>query len=152
TDLGAAGSGFGGTGKNVSAVRSCRFDETGRITAKKEHGYVVGKGGKGEKIYFQYVSGKWKAWGRVATGSPEEPVQERGDQCRLAICEAPDGNHTKVLAVVPSGTKTKPFAWAADRDYEKIVLRVNSPNMNFASNPDDRVRYRLTIATPSQEL
>ncbi len=129
-------------------ARSRRLDEIAAITAKKEHGYLIGKVAKGETITLQYVSGKWKAWGRYATQSPDEPVQERGDQCRLAICEAPEETPTKVLAVVPSGTGTRPYTWAADRDYEKIVLRINSPQTDFASNPDNGVQYRVTIAMP----
>jgi hypothetical protein len=122
-----------------------RFDEAVSITAKSEHGYVIGKVNKGERIMLQYVSGKWKAWGRQATESPDDINAGGNESCRVALCEATATGATSVVTVVRAGTETKPFEWVAEKDYEKLVLRINDSDGDFASNPDGGVRYRLRV-------
>ncbi len=75
--------------------------------------------------------------------------QEKGDECRLAICEAAGGK-TKVLSIVPYDTKYKPFQWTADKDYSDIVLRINDSDGNFASNPPGNVIYKLLVVPATQ--
>jgi hypothetical protein len=112
------------------------------ISVKNEHGYTVGNIAKGEKLVLQYVSGKWKAWGKIATDSPD--AKDGNIKCRLAICEANEEG-TTVLAVVSGGTAIKPFEWIADKNYEKVVLRINDPDGDFESNPGTEVKYKLQV-------
>jgi hypothetical protein len=121
-----------------------RFNETVPITSKKEIGYEIGAVAKGEKIVLEYVGGKWKGWGKQASSSPDDPA-DKSNINRLAICEATKEGSTTVLEVVPTATKSKPYEWIADKDYEKLALRINDTDGNFGNNPDAGVKYRLRI-------
>ncbi len=133
---GPARGGVGGAG---------RLDETIGITARKEVGYDVGKIAKGEKLILQYVSGKWKSWGHIAGESPDGTGEKMPESCRVAICELTPDAGAKVLAIVPGGTKQTPFAWAAERDYADLVLRINDSDGDFANNPEKDVKYHLQV-------
>jgi formylglycine-generating enzyme required for sulfatase activity len=117
------------------------------ISAQREDGYVIGRLKKGQSITLQYVKGKWKTWGRVATENPDAVAQEQGDVCRLAICDGSKVTElSRVLAVVPPGTEKQPFAWTADRDYDRIILRINKKEKTgFEANPDGGVTYKLGL-------
>jgi DNA-binding beta-propeller fold protein YncE len=119
------------------------------ISSKHEHGYLIGPVQKGEKVVLRYVSGKWKAWGKYATESPDQESPESGDRCRLAICDATDNGRLRVLDIVPAGTVNKPFEWLANAPYKKLVLRINDNDGDFASNADAGVRYILRIVPAS---
>jgi serine/threonine protein kinase len=122
------------------------------ITAKKEVGFNLGRVEKGDVLMLQYVSGKWKAWGTKATESPDAPQQERGEQCRLVIATPSVGKEKgRVLAVVPPGTATSPFRWVAPADFDRLILRINGNNKNFAGNPDGRVTYKVQLQKKGPE-
>jgi len=130
-----------------SIAVSLVLDKVALIPANKEFAYELSTIRKGDKLVLQYMGGRWKGWGKYATESPDSEVTERGDLCRLAICEVLKQVHTRVLFVVPPGTENKPFEWMADKDYDKIILRINDNDNNFESNPDAGVRYQLRLFT-----
>lgn len=124
--------------------RVLRSDNKVVINARSEEGYPVGKVSRRDMLVMQYLSGKWKAWGKYATESPDGTSPEGGtDACRLAICEIDGTGKATLLSVVPAGTASKPFEWVAAKDIEKVVLRINDQDGNFKSNPDAGVTYRL---------
>jgi hypothetical protein len=103
---------------------------------------------KGQRIHLQYVSGTWKGWDKYATESPDAKVPQdpnAGDRCRLVICEVVGRGQSRVLVVVPPSTMNNPFEWSADRDYDRIIFRINDNDGDFASNPDEGVRYQLQV-------
>lgn len=119
------------------------------ITAKREEGYVIGRLPAGSVIYLQYVEGKWKAWGNFPTACPDDPNVERGDRNRLAIVEVTRTGAQNVLAVVPPETSLQPFAYTLRNDAEKVVLRINDDDNDFAKNPDAGVQYCVYVKTPT---
>jgi hypothetical protein len=125
-----------------------RFDDAVFISAKTPQGYVVGKVLKGDVLTLQYVSGKWKGWGVNATASPDDVVEERPGVCRVAICSFNPRSGPQTLALVPPNTISNPFQWTADQNYEQLIFRINDNDGNFASNPDARVKYQLSISSP----
>ncbi|MCX6899221.1 MAG: hypothetical protein NT105_11010 [Verrucomicrobia bacterium] len=119
------------------------------ITAKREEGYVIGRLPARSVIYLQYAKGRWKAWGQLATACPDDPKAERGDLNRLAIAEVLRTGKQHVLAVVPPETRTQPFSYVLRHDTEKVVLRINDNDSDFARNPDAGVEYCLYVQTPT---
>jgi formylglycine-generating enzyme required for sulfatase activity len=116
------------------------------IPANSAVGYELGSVRKGSTITLQYVEGKWKAWGRVATENPDAEQSERGDRCRLAIVElSADRSEGTVLQVVPAGTAEKPFAWRADRTYRDLALRINDSDPGWDKKPG-AVQYKVLIS------
>ncbi|PQO26018.1 hypothetical protein C5Y96_21440 [Blastopirellula marina] len=115
------------------------------VTAKDPVGYVVGPVHKGDVISLQYVSGKWKTWGGIASASPDDENVAGGDKCRMGICALFPNNDLQKLTLVPGLTVNNPFSWTADKDYEKIILQVNDDDGDFASNPDKDVTYAMSI-------
>lgn len=115
------------------------------ISAKNPVGYVVGPMNKGDVLTLQYVSGKWKTWGGIASASPDDENVAGGDKCRMGICALFSNNDLQKLKLVPGQTVNNPFSWTADRDYEKVILQVNDDDGDFASNPDKDVTYALSI-------
>ncbi len=71
--------------------------------------------------------------------------KERGETCRVALCELNSNGTSRVVAVVRDGTQGTPFEWIATKDYDRIVLRINDSDGDFAANPDGNVRYRLRL-------
>lgn len=131
--------------QETGLTRSTRFQGVAHITAKKEVGYDIGKIYKKDRIRLSYVGGKWKGWGNVASDSPDEAELEQGDRNRLVLCEADRQGRTRVLAIIPPGSRHTPFELVADRNYERVVLRINDNDNDFDSNPDDDVRYQLHV-------
>ncbi len=129
----------------LSLERATRFQGTVFISAKNEVGYDLGKVYKNDRIRLSYVGGKWKGWGNIASDSPDEPTLEKGQRNRLAICEADSLGRTKVMVVVPPGTQHSPFEIVASRNFDRVVLRINDDDHDFATNPDGRVSYHVHI-------
>lgn len=121
--------------------------ETKEVTIKSQSpvGYMVGPLKQGDKLKLSYISGKWKAWGRLATESPDAVNIGGGDKCRLAICEFRNETEVVTLTLVPAETSTRPFTWTAKQDYDHILLQINDNDNDFASNPASDVKYSLTI-------
>ncbi len=116
------------------------------ITAKEFVGYAIGKVNRGDSLVLQYVSGKWKSFGKIASESPDSDRPKKSDSCRVAICDlATDEPGGNILQIVPGGTHATPFNWTADRDYGQIILRINSNDKDFSSHPDKGVTYKLWI-------
>ncbi|MFA6563613.1 MAG: S16 family serine protease [Verrucomicrobiia bacterium] len=119
------------------------------ITAKREEGYVIGRLPARSVIHLQYVEGKWKAWGNYATACPDDPNVERGERNRLVIAEVSRSGTQHVLAVVPPETSLQPFSYPLSQDADKVVLRINDNDNDFASNPDAGVQYCVYVKTPT---
>ncbi len=118
------------------------------IPANSDQAYVIGRLPARSVIYLQYVGGRWKSWGKLATASPDDPKAERGNQVRLAIAEVPPSGGQRVLAVVPPNTRTEPFFYVTNRDLEKVVLRINADGKVLQTNPGS-VKYRIYVQTPT---
>ena len=118
------------------------------ISAKSEEGYVIGRLSAGAIIYLQYVEGKWKGWGVLPTDCPDNPKAEGKDRSRVAIASVLPSGKQDVLAVVRPETQRKPFHYVVRKDAEKIVLRMNDNDGDFANNPDGGVKYRIFIQPP----
>lgn len=118
------------------------------LSDREQFALILGKLRKGTKLTFQYVSGKWKDWGKSPTESPDTESPERGDQCRVAIVSHPFRDQATVLAIVPANTQSQPFEWVCPADLERVVLRINSKLGDYAKHPGGVVRYRLTISAP----
>ncbi len=108
-------------------------------------GYLVGPMKQGDKLRLSYISGKWKAWGRLATESPDSVNIGGGDKCRMAICELRNQEQVITLTLVPAETSSKPFTWTAKQDYENILLQINDSDGDFSGNPPSDVKYSVTI-------
>ena len=125
----------------VTAVRE--------ISPREERGLSLVATKAGTLLRLQYVSGKWKAWGRLATACPDDSRdQERGDANCLAIVNAPASGSVEKLAVVPTETALKPFDFTVPRDLENVALRINGDFGHWQKNPDGHVKYRVTILGP----
>ena len=131
--------------QQLGLQQSTRIHGTIRISAQSEIGYDVGSVSKNEILELSYIAGTWKGWGRIASDSPDSAELEKGNRNRVVICEADALGRTRVLGVVPAGTKYRPFQWKANRNFERIVLRINDDDHDFVSNPDGNVRYDLRI-------
>jgi hypothetical protein len=57
---------------------------------------------------------------------------------------AADEDSSQVLALVPEGTKSKPFSFQLPRDVEQLVLRINDNDGQWRGNPG-RVQYKLAV-------
>lgn len=115
------------------------------VTSKNPVGYTVGPVKQGDVITLQYVSGKWKTWGGIASASPDDENVAGGDKCRMGICALFPNNDLQKLTLVPGLTANNPFSWTADKDYEKIILQINDDDGDFTSNPDKDVTYDMSI-------
>jgi hypothetical protein len=133
--------------KNTVAAMIAK-GEVIEIPANSDQAYVIGRLPARSVIYLQYVGGRWKSWGKIATGNPDDPKAERGQYVRLAIAEVQRSGGQSVLAVVPPNTKTEPFFHVINRDVEKVVLRINADGKVLQTNPGS-VKYRIYVQTPS---
>ncbi|HWL08326.1 MAG TPA: hypothetical protein VNQ76_07975 [Planctomicrobium sp.] len=131
--------------KNTGLELATKFNQEVQVSARREIGYDLGSISKNDRIRLSYVSGKWKGWGNIASDSPDEPMLEKGDRNRLVVCEADSVGRTRVLAIIPAGTRHVPFELVANRNYERVVLRINDNDNDFASNPDNNVRYHVRV-------
>jgi hypothetical protein len=119
---------------------------TATIAANSPDGYPLGPVSKGTKITFQYVSGMWKGWGRVATANPDGESPEGGKKSRVAIAQpGTSGTLGDVVTLVPAGTAYTPFVFQAQQDYPALILRINYPS---PSKGPGQVVYNLTIVPP----
>ncbi len=129
----------------ISRLHATRFEGNVRITSTQEVGYDLGSINRDDRIRLTYVSGKWKGWGNIASDSPDDVMLEKGNRNRLVVCEADAEGRTRVLSVVPAGTRHRPFELVANRNYDRIVLRINDNDGEFENNPDEKVTYHLQI-------
>jgi hypothetical protein len=118
------------------------------ITAKRENAHVIGRLAPRSVIYLQYVQGKRNASGVIASGVPDNPKAQYGDNSRLAIFNAPPGGKARLVALMPPNTKDEPFFHVVDHELENVVLRINDPDGDFLKNPDGGVIYRLYVQRP----
>ncbi|MCX6907937.1 MAG: SUMF1/EgtB/PvdO family nonheme iron enzyme, partial [Verrucomicrobia bacterium] len=122
------------------------------IPAKNDQAYVIGPLPARSVIYLQYVQGKWKSWGNIATACPDDPQDRGGDnkggeRNRLVIANVSPTGKQHILAIVAPKTQQEPFFHIVSHDVEKVVLRINDDDGDFASNPGD-VKYRIYVQTP----
>ncbi|MCP5541223.1 MAG: hypothetical protein H7A53_12155 [Akkermansiaceae bacterium] len=112
----------------------------------KEDGVSLGKLKKGDKVILQYVSGKWKSHGELATEDPDAITIGHGDENRLGIFQKQrEGSRPRLLILVPPGTKQKPFVYPIPDDYAEIVLRINEdPDGKWEQNPGSVV-YKVGV-------
>jgi len=119
------------------------------ITANSPDAFRIEDVRKGTKITFQFIGGKWKSFGRIATENPDVAVSERGDACRLVVAlPSQNGVAGSVLAMVPPETQQKPFVFEAAADYPKVVLRINDEDNTYENNPGS-VEYAVKIVSAS---
>ncbi len=118
------------------------------IPANKRDGYSVGALAKGQSIQLQYVTGKWKAWGRLADIRPDKTDGRGGDKCRVAIVDFARGE--TVLALCPEGTQSNPFTFTALDDIRNLVLRINDDDGDWR-NPG-AVTYDVTVPAGTRSI
>jgi outer membrane biosynthesis protein TonB len=119
------------------------------ISPKSKRGLSLGAIKAGTVLRLQYVSGKWKAWGKLPSACPDDPNEhDPGDHNRLAIVSAPASGPVETLAVVPTETAAKPFEFTVPRDLENVALRISGGHGDWAKNPDGHVQYRVTVLSP----
>ncbi len=133
-----------GLGGNSQTARQIKAT----IPANSPDAFAIGDVRKGTKISLQYVNGKWKSWGRIATSSPDDEKSEGWELCRVAIAlPSQDGKGGEVVALVPADTKKRPFIFEAETDYPGLVLRINDKENSFSGNPGS-VEYSVKILPP----
>jgi len=123
------------------------------IPANSDQSFVIGRLPARSVIYLQYIEGKWKSWGGIATACPDDPRDTGGDKKggkrnRLAIAEVLASGGQRVIAIVPPNTQTEPFFHVINRDVEKVVLRINADGKVLQTNPGS-VKYRIYVQTPT---
>ena len=115
------------------------------VVANSKEGFILGQVPKNCLILLQYVSGKWKGWGGLATENPDNPVQEQGDRCQLVISSFDGRTGTlKRLYLVPTKTVEKPSAYLVSGNQRRVVLHINDNDGEWAKNPG-KVKYRIAI-------
>jgi hypothetical protein len=120
-------------------------DTTITITANSPNGYRIGAVKRGDTITLEYVTGKWKSKGGIATENPDDPKATYGDDDRLVIAEAMDasGAPGKLITLVPPETTLKPFTYLVQTSRNDVVLRINA-NSSRTENPG-AVTYKLKL-------
>ena len=133
---------------NILRPGSLENVEPVAISADSETGYLLGAVPRGSVLAVQYVSGKWKSWGGIATENPDAAQPAGGDRCRLAVVEVLPGKGpvVRTLGLVPADTVTKPFVWRADRDYSTLAVRINDTDGEW-KNPGS-VQYKVRLDKP----
>jgi hypothetical protein len=151
-DLGAASSGgFLTTWKRPDETVAREMIGKGEvlpISSRREDAYVIGRLPMRAVIYVQYVEGKWKASGKIASDSPDDPRAQYKELSRLAIVNKPASGRSKVIALVPPNTKDEPYFYVADHELENVMLRINDNDGDFTKNPDGGVKYRVYVQRP----
>ncbi len=116
------------------------------IPANDPNGRRIGAVKKGDTISLEYVTGKWKSKGGIATENPDDPKATYKDDDRLVIAEPADdkGMPGKVLAIVDPETTLKPFTYLVQTSRPEVVLRINT-NSERKENPGE-VTYKLKVS------
>ncbi len=122
-------------GRPVSPVKLNEI----KIDGRQKVGFDAGRIDKGQHVILQYVSGKWKGWGGIASENPDAEVQERGDRCRVAIVL-----DDKVVSVVPFGTTGKPYVYKLKKS-GNLTFRINDDDDEWVSNPQGFVTYKFGV-------
>ena len=134
---------IGGAGQPARQVKAV-------IPANSPDAFPIGDVRKGTKISLQYVGGKWKSWGHISSGNPDDEKTEGGEVCRVVISlPSKDGKGGDVLAIVPADTKKRAFVFDAQADYAGLVLRINDKEGSFSGNPGS-VEYTVRIIPPAR--
>ena len=115
------------------------------VPANNPNGYRLGAVKRGDSITLQYVDGKWKSQGGIASESPDRLAATYGDNDRLVIARAMDdkGQPGDVIKVVPPETAAKPFTFVFPTSRDDVVLRINS-NSSRKENPGT-VTYKMKL-------
>lgn len=115
------------------------------VPANNPNGYRLGAVKRGDSITLQYVDGKWKSQGGIASESPDRLAATYGDNDRLVIARAMDekGKPGEVIKVVPAETATKPFTFVFPTSRDDVVLRINA-NSDRKENPGT-VTYKVKL-------
>ncbi len=115
------------------------------IAANSPDGYPLGDIRKGTRISLQYVEGKWKAVAHIAQFNPDGNTDpEFTVESQLAIALPAKDGKGEILAIVPTGTKKRPFVFQAEEDYPGLVLRIKGGQ---STNPG-RVTYEVIVLPP----
>lgn len=107
------------------------------IDGTSKEGATVGPVQAGQTVSFQYVSGVWKSWGKMASENPDADVQERGDACRVAILL-----NGRQVGILPPGTIGKPYVWRSPAE-GVLTLRINDQDGDWSGNPKGSVVYNI---------
>jgi len=115
------------------------------VPANNPNGYRMGAVKRGDSITLQYVEGKWKSQGGIASESPDRLAATYGDNDRLVIARAMDdkGQPGDVIKVVPAETATQPFTFVFPTSRDDVVLRINA-NSSRKENPGT-VTYKMKL-------
>lgn len=127
------------------AAKKDNQDVTITIPANSPNGYRIGGVTKGDTLTLQFVDGKWKSQGGIATESPDNPTATYGENDRLVIAEPADANGApgKVIKIVPADTATTPFVYVMQTSRTDVVLRINN-NSDRKENPGV-VTYKMKL-------
>jgi hypothetical protein len=126
----------------VPAGQTIVMDVKAMIPANSPDGFKVGPVRKGDVISLQYIEGKWKDHGVIASANPDDAKDDPVN--RLVISQpSKSGAPGNVLAAVPPGTAAQPFTYAVQTSRDMVVLRI-SENSNNPKNPGS-VYYQLRI-------
>lgn len=144
---------LGLSGKSKTSSRAVSLSSTSgsqesvvTIPANDPNGRRIGAVKKGDTITLEYVSGKWKSKGSIATENPDDPKATYKDDDRVVIAEPADdkGVPGKVLAIVTPETTLKPFTYLVQTSRPEVVLRINT-NSERKENPGE-VTYKLKVS------
>ena len=123
--------------------RQVVLDTKATIPANSPGGFKLGAVKQGDIITLQYLDGKWKGHGHLATENPDTTTDSE-DESRLVIARGPKGNKPgDVIVVVPRDTAAKAWSYTVATSREDIVLRINK-NSEQKDNPGSVV-YKVTI-------
>jgi hypothetical protein len=119
------------------------LDTKATIPANSPAGFKLPAVKQGDIITLQYVDGKWKGHGHIATENPDTTT-DSDDESRLVIARGPKGNKAgEVIVVVPRDTAVKPWSYTVATTRDDVVLRINK-NSEQKGNPGSVV-YQVTI-------
>lgn len=121
------------------------LEESITIMPNDPNGYRLGGVKKGDTLTLQYVGGKWKGRGVIASEDPDDPKASYGDENRLVVAEAADakGNPGKVIKIVPPETASKPFRYVVQTSRNDVVLRIHTGS-DRKENPG-KVTYKMKL-------
>ncbi len=127
------------------AAKTDSQDVTVTIPANNPNGYRIGGVTKGDTLTLQFVDGKWKSQGGIATENPDNPKATYGENDRLVIAEPADasGAPGKVIKIVPPDTASTPFVYVIQTSRTDVVLRINN-NSDRKENPGT-VTYKMKL-------
>ncbi len=117
-------------------------DIEAQISSRRPMGFDVGPVKRGERLTLTYITGKWSAGHKAIAESPDE---SKDTEKRLCICDAGQHAPLDIITLVRTSTKSKPYEWRAEKDYDKVTLRINDPGQTYGYNRDEGVKYRVQL-------